>query len=96
MINTKRKIPRFKTEQDERKFWATHDSTDFIDWQKAKRVRFPELKPSAKSISIRMPNFLLEDLKLIANKRGIPYQSLMKEFLAEKIEKEIFSLPAGK
>ena len=89
MKNIKRKIPCFKTEQEERKFWATHNSTDYIDWQKAKRVRFPELKPSGRSISIRMPRFLIENLKLLANKRGIPYQSLMKEFLAEKIEKEL-------
>jgi len=93
MRNTKRKkkIPRFETEDEEREFWATHDSTHYIDWRKAKRVRFPELKPSEKSISIRMPKFLIEDLKLLANRRGIPYQSLMKELLAEKVEKELSS-----
>jgi len=93
MRNTKRKkkIPRFETEDEEREFWATHDSTHYIDWRKAKRARFPELKPSEKSISIRMPKFLIEDLKLLANRRGIPYQSLMKELLAEKVEKELSS-----
>jgi predicted DNA binding CopG/RHH family protein len=79
-------IPVFKTEADERKFWETHDSTDYIDWSKAERVRFPNLKPSTTAISIRLPLGLLERIKIAANKRDVPYQSLIKMWLAEKVE----------
>ena len=78
-------IPRFKTEAEERKFWETHDSTDYVDWSKAERVRFPNLKPSTTAISIRLPTGLLEQIKIAANKRDVPYQSLIKMWLAEKI-----------
>ena len=78
-------IPVFKNEADERKFWETHDSTDYVDWSKAQRVRFPNLKPSTRSISIRLPIGLLEDIKIAANKRDVPYQSLIKMWLAEKV-----------
>jgi predicted DNA binding CopG/RHH family protein len=78
-------IPVFKNESDERKFWETHDSTDYVDWSKARRVRFPNLKPSTTSISIRLPIGLLEDIKIAANKRDVPYQSLIKMWLAEKV-----------
>jgi predicted DNA binding CopG/RHH family protein len=78
-------IPRFKTEAEERKFWETHDSTDYVDWSKAERVRFPNLKPSTTAISIRLPTSLLEQIKVAANKRDVPYQSLIKMWLAEKI-----------
>jgi predicted DNA binding CopG/RHH family protein len=78
-------IPTFKTEADERKFWETHDSTDYIDWSKAERVRFPSLKPSTTAISIRLPLGLLEQIKIAANKRDVPYQSLIKMWLAEKV-----------
>ena len=78
-------IPVFKNESDERKFWETHDSTDYVDWSKAQRVRFPNLKPSTTSISIRLPIGLLEDIKIAANKRDVPYQSLIKMWLAEKV-----------
>jgi len=88
-MKKEKKIPRFRTEKEERKFWASHDSSDYVDWRKARRAKFPELKPSEKSISIRMPEFLIEELKVLSNKRGIPYQSLLKEFLAERIEKEL-------
>ena len=88
-MKREKKIPRFRTEKEERKFWASHDSSDYVDWRKARRAKFPELKPSEKSISIRMPEFLIEELKVLSNKRGIPYQSLLKEFLAERIEKEL-------
>ena len=84
----KKKIPHFKNEDEEREFWATHDSTDYIDWSKAKRVIFPNLKPSVKSISLRLPQSMLEELKVLANKRDVPYQSLMKIFLSERIKKE--------
>lgn len=85
----KRKKPQFKNEDEERKFWANHDSTEFIDWTKAKRVMLSNLKPSVKTISLRLPESLLEGLKLMANKRDIPYQSLIKVFLAERIEQEL-------
>ena len=78
-------IPRFKTEAEERKFWETHASTDYVDWSKAERVRFPGLKPSTTAISIRLPTSLLEQIKVAANKRDVPYQSLIKMWLAEKV-----------
>jgi predicted DNA binding CopG/RHH family protein len=83
-----KKIPRFRTENAERDFWATADSTDYIDWSKAQRVRFPNLKPTTRTISIRLPESMIEALKVLANKRDVPYQSLMKIFLAERIEQE--------
>jgi predicted DNA binding CopG/RHH family protein len=78
-------LPVFGTEAEERKFWETHDSTDYVDWAKAKRARFPNLKPSTTAISIRLPSALLEQIKIAANKRDVPYQSLIKMWLAEKI-----------
>jgi predicted DNA binding CopG/RHH family protein len=80
-----KRIPTFKTEAEERKFWETHDSTDYVDWSKAERVRFPNLKPSTTAISIRLPSALLEQIKVAANKRDVPYQSLIKMWLAEKV-----------
>lgn len=85
----KPKMPTFKNEDEEREFWATHDSTDFIDWSKAKRTVFPNLKPSTKTISLRLPESIIAALKLLANKRDVPYQSLLKVFLAEKVEEEL-------
>jgi len=84
-----RRIPKFRNEDEEREFWSKHDSTDYLDWEKAKRVTLPNLKPSVKTISIRLPEMMLEELKLLANKRDVPYQSLLKMFLAERIEKEL-------
>ncbi len=78
-------VPRFKTEAEERKFWETHDSADYVDWSKAERARFPNLKPSTTAISIRLPVGLLERIKIAANKRDVPYQSLIKMWLAEKV-----------
>jgi predicted DNA binding CopG/RHH family protein len=78
-------IPTFKTEAQERRFWETHDTADYLDWSKAKRVRFPNLKPSTTTISIRLPLGLLEQIKIAANKRDVPYQSLIKMWLAEKV-----------
>jgi predicted DNA binding CopG/RHH family protein len=78
-------LPSFKTEAEERKFWETHDSTDYVDWSKAERVRLPNLKPSTTAISIRLPLALLEQIKIAANKRDAPYQSLIKMWLAEKV-----------
>ena len=82
-------IPRFKSEDDEREFWATHDSSEYIDWSKAEEAIFPNLKPSTETISLRLPEWLLDDVKQLANKRDVPYQSLMKIFLAERVEKEL-------
>lgn len=85
----KKKVPKFKSEDREREFWATHDSTGYVDWRKAKKVTLPNLKPSVKTISFRLSESMLEELKLLANKRDVPYQSLLKIFLAERIEEEL-------
>lgn len=85
----KNRIPKFKNEDEEREFGTTHDSTEFVNWKKAKRVVLSNLKPSIKTISIRLPESMLEELKLLANKRDVPYQSLVKIFLAERIEEEL-------
>jgi predicted DNA binding CopG/RHH family protein len=84
----KKKIPQFKSEKEEREFWQTHDSTEYVDWKKAKKVKLANLKPSVKTISLRLPEAMLEDLKLLANKRDVPYQSLVKVFLSDRIEQE--------
>jgi predicted DNA binding CopG/RHH family protein len=85
----KKKIPKFQNEDQERDFWASRDSTEYIDWKKANRVKFPNLKPSTKTISLRLPESMIEDLKILANKRDVPYQSLLKIFLAERIKEEL-------
>ena len=84
-----KKIPKFKNEDSERRFWNKHDSTDFIDWENGKRVVLGKLKPSSRTISIRLPEMMIEELKLLANKKDVPYQSLLKMFLAERIESEL-------
>ena len=81
-------IPTFATEQEEREFWATHDTVDYVDWGRARWVTFPNLKPSTETISLRLPAALLADLKILANRRDVPYQSLLKVFLAERIAHE--------
>ena len=83
-----RKLPKFKNEKEEFKFWSTHDSIDYVDYSKAKRVLFPNLKPSTRSISIRLPESLITHIKVLANKRDIPYQSLLNIYLIEKVEEE--------
>ncbi len=87
----KKKIPKFRSEDKEREFWAKEDSAQYIDWSRAKRVILPNLKPSLKTISIRLPELMLAELKLIANKRDVPYQSLIKIYLAERLEQELES-----
>ncbi|MBI4774201.1 MAG: BrnA antitoxin family protein [Deltaproteobacteria bacterium] len=77
----KKKAPVFKSEDQEREFWSTADSTEYVDWKKAKRMILPNLKPSTKKISLRLPELMIEELKLLANKQDIPYQSLMKIYL---------------
>ncbi len=79
-------VPKFKSEAEEREFWETHDSSEYIDWTKAKKTRFPNLKPSTQSISLRLPISLLESIRIEANKRDVPYQSLIKMWLSEKLE----------
>jgi predicted DNA binding CopG/RHH family protein len=83
-----KKIPEFLSEEDERAFWASHDSSEYMDWSKAERTVFPNLKPSTKTISLRIPESMLDELRQLANKRDIPYQSLIKYFLRERIDQE--------
>jgi len=85
----KKRIPKFRNEGEERDFWASHDSTEYIDWSEAKNVTMPKLKPTLKTISIRLPEIMIEELKLLSNKRDVPYQSLMKIFLADRVEQEL-------
>jgi predicted DNA binding CopG/RHH family protein len=81
-----RPSPTFDSEAAERRFWESHDSTAYVDWGKAERVRLPNLRPSTRSISLRLPVSLLERIKLAAHKRDVPYQSLIKTWLAEKLD----------
>ena len=84
-------IPKFKNEDAEREFWSEHDSSEYLDWKSAERVMFPNLKPSTKSISLRLPESLLDALRQMANERDIPYQSLIKMILQERIERDLRS-----
>lgn len=84
-----KKIPNFENEEMEQEFWGNNDSSEYIDWDKAEKVTLPKLKPTLKTISIRLPEIMLEELKLLANKRDVPYQSLMKIFIAERVEQEL-------
>ncbi len=86
MNKAKTEVPSFKTEAEERAFWEKHDSTDYVDWSKAKRSVLPNLKPSTTTISLRLPESLLDRIKVEANKRDMPYQSLIKVWLAQDIE----------
>ena len=81
-------IPDFKNEDEERAFWATHDSSEYLDWSKSRRVLFPNLKPSTRAISLRLPASMLDELRQMANQRDVPYQSLIKVFLRERIDME--------
>lgn len=81
-------IPAFESEDQERAFWSEHDTTDYVDWEHAQWATFPNLKPSTATISLRLPAALLADLKILANRRDVPYQSLLKVFLAERIAQE--------
>jgi len=84
-----KQIPEFQTEDEERDFWAAHDSTEYLDWGDARRAVFPNLKPSTKTISLRLPESMLDELKLLANRRDVPYQSLIKVFLRERLDREL-------
>ncbi len=83
-------IPEFRNEDEEREFWAEQDSADYLDWSKAQRVVFPNLKPSTKTISLRLPESMLNELRLLANKRDVPYQSLIKILLQEGIDQALY------
>ena len=85
MSKQRKNIPSFKSEEEERAFWETHDSTDYLDWTKAQQVIMPNLKPSTKTISLRLPQHLLDSIKAAANARDVPYQSLIKVWLQEKL-----------
>jgi predicted DNA binding CopG/RHH family protein len=80
-------VPRFRSEAEERAFWETHDSTEYVDWNRARAAEFPNLKPTTTAISLRLPVGLLDRIKIAANKRDMPYQSLIKAWLAEKVDR---------
>jgi len=90
----RRATPTFRSEAEERTFWETHDTSPFVDWGKARVAAFPNLKPSTETISLRLPAALLAELKALANKRDVPYQSLLKVFLAERVDRETHGAPA--
>ena len=81
--------PTFKSEAQEAVFWVSHDSTDYIDYSKSRRMIFPKLKPSTETISLRLPKSLLDQLKTLANKRDVPYQTLLKLFVLERVQAEL-------
>ena len=87
-------VPTFRSETEERKFWKTHDTSPFVDWSSARVAVFPDLKPSTETISLRLPAALLAELKALANKRDVPYQSLLKVFLAERVASEAAAVGA--
>ena len=84
-------IPEFQNEDEEREFWAQHDSAEYLDWKRAERVVLPKLKPATKTISLRLSESMLNELKLLANKMDVPYQSLIKIYLRERIDQDLRS-----
>jgi predicted DNA binding CopG/RHH family protein len=88
MSSTRKKIPKFSSEEAERQFWSRADSTAYVDWSHAERAELPKLRPTLRTISIRLPESMIAQLKRLANKRDVPYQSLLKVFLAERIYAE--------
>jgi predicted DNA binding CopG/RHH family protein len=89
MAKASKKVPQFSSEAEEREFWEKHDSTPYVSWERAQRITFPELKPSTTAISIRLPTELLEQIKISANRKDVPYQSLIKLWLAEKMNNSV-------
>ena len=85
MSRQRKGVPKFSNEAEERLFWETHDSTEYLDWSKAQKVVLPNLKPTTKTISLRLPQHLLDSIKAAANARDVPYQSLIKVWLQEKL-----------
>jgi predicted DNA binding CopG/RHH family protein len=92
---TRKAVPTFSSEAEERTFWETHDTSPFVDWGKGRVAVFPNLKPSTETISLRLPAALLAELKALANKRDVPYQSLLKVFLAERVDRETHAVNAS-
>ncbi len=92
-MRQRKSIPSFENEDQEREFWSEHDSTDYVDWSQAETAVFPRLKPTTKTISLRLPEYMLEEIRTIAHKRDVPYQSLIKIFLKERIDQELNSIP---
>lgn len=88
-MSKQKKIPKHRSEKAEQKFWEAHDSVDYIDWSQAKIAEFPNLKPSTKTISLRLPEHLLDDLKKLANKQDVPYQSLIKIILSQSVNAKV-------
>ena len=88
-MNRLKKIPIFKTENEEREFWLNNDSSEYVEWEKAERVIFPKLKPSTKTISLRLPEHILDEIKMLARKKDVPYQSLIKMFLHDRLNQEL-------
>jgi len=88
-VTALKKMPKFKNEKEERDFWSDHDATDYVDFSDAREALFPNLKPTTRTISVRLPETLIDKLKTLANRRDVPYQSLLKVLLAEKVEEEM-------
>jgi len=88
MAIMKKRIPEFQSDDEERKFWTAHDSSGYVDWGKARHAGFPNLKPTTRSISLRLPESMLDELRQFANQRDVPYQSLIKIFLRERMDME--------
>jgi predicted DNA binding CopG/RHH family protein len=95
-MKKKQRVPRHRSEDQERAFWAKEDSTNYIEWSKGRRLVLPNLRPSLKTISLRLPEHMLAELKVLANKRDVPYQSLLKLFLAERLEEELRRLETSR
>jgi predicted DNA binding CopG/RHH family protein len=89
MSSTRKRIPTFSSEAEERAFWSREDSTDYVEWSAATERTLPKLRPTLRTISIRLPEGMIAELKRLANKRDVPYQSLVKVFLAERLKKEL-------
>jgi predicted DNA binding CopG/RHH family protein len=92
-MKPRKKIPTFKDEDAEREFWGKADSTEYIDWSQAQRLVLPNFRPTLRTISLRLPESMIAELKLLANQRDVPYQSLLKVFLAERIKEERIGTP---
>ena len=96
-MNKKKNIPKFKSEAEERNFWSKNDSTDYLDWNKCRPIHFPNLKATSRTISIRLPESLIEEIKVLANKQDVPYQSMLKILLADKVrERTVLHRGKGK
>ena len=89
MASMRKKIPKFTSEDEERQFWSTADSTEYIDWSKAKEPQFSRLKPTVRTISISLPEYVVAELTRLANKRDVSYESLLKTFLVDRIQVEL-------